>query len=139
MHTPTPRRYRGPEIWAKVKAAYLAGEPAPSVCRRFDVGLANLRRRAGAEGWTRLETAIRDDPVATAAIPPIDPIDAPTYHVSSREALLRASQRAAWLLAEGRAAEADALTRAARNLGDLIERHRLDPAATVIPVRPRRA
>tara|TARA_R110000787_G_scaffold123227_1_gene234178 strand:+ start:951 stop:1184 length:234 start_codon:yes stop_codon:yes gene_type:complete len=47
------RKYRGPETWARVKAAYVAGEPAPSVARRFDVGLSNLRRRAMAEGWTR--------------------------------------------------------------------------------------
>ena len=47
------RKYRGPETWARVREAYVAGESAPSVARRFDVGLSNLRRRALAEGWTR--------------------------------------------------------------------------------------
>ena len=134
----SPRRYRGPDVWARVKAAYLAGEPAPSVCRRFDVGLANLRRRAGSEGWTRLEAAIRHGPSA-ADIPPLDPVDDPTYFVTPTEALTRASQRAAWLLAEGRAAEADAITRAARNLADLVNRNGLDPGTALIRVRQRRA
>ena len=47
------RKYRGPETWDRVRQAYVAGESAPSVARRFDVGLSNLRRRAMAEGWTR--------------------------------------------------------------------------------------
>jgi transposase len=51
------RKYRGPETWARVKAAYVAGESAPSVARRFDVGRSNLRRRAMAEGWTRRRIA----------------------------------------------------------------------------------
>lgn len=36
-----------------MRQAYIAGESAPSVARRFDVGLANLRPRAILEGWTR--------------------------------------------------------------------------------------
>lgn len=51
------RKYRGPETWARVRAAYIAGEPAPSVARRFDVGLSNPRRRARLEGWTRNRVA----------------------------------------------------------------------------------
>ncbi|MBF0664342.1 MAG: hypothetical protein IR159_02145, partial [Brevundimonas sp.] len=55
------RKYRGPETWARVREAYVAGESAPSVARRFDVGLSNLRRRAMAEGWTRKKIAERLD------------------------------------------------------------------------------
>eukprot|EP01035_Chromulina_nebulosa_P041103 gene41104-55572_t len=46
-------KQRSPAVWARVRQAYLAGEPAASVARRFDVGLGNLRFRANAEGWTR--------------------------------------------------------------------------------------
>ena len=46
-------KQRSPAVWARVKEAYLAGEPAASVARRFDVGLGNLRFKANAEGWTR--------------------------------------------------------------------------------------
>lgn len=102
----TPRKYRGPEVWAKVKAAYLAGEPAPSVCRRFDVGVANLRRRAKAEGWTRIEAALQTDGQEAAAIPVIHAIAPPTYFITPEKALERAAERASWLLAEGRGAEA---------------------------------
>ena len=55
------RKYRGPETWAQVRKAYVTGESAPSVARRFDVGLSNLRRRALAEGWTRKRIAVRMD------------------------------------------------------------------------------
>jgi hypothetical protein len=66
------RKYRGPETWARVKAAYVAGESAPSVARRFYVGLSNLRRRAMAEGWTRRRIAPQLDlrPVRGGAADP---------------------------------------------------------------------
>lgn len=135
----SPRKYRGPEVWAKVKAAYLAGEPGPSVCRRFDVGLANLRRKAGSEGWTRAEAAMRNDTGASAAaIPMIEMVDEPSYFVTAQEALARAAQRAAWLVAEGRGAEAQALVRAARELADLVDRNGLDRGLSVLGVKGRR-
>ena len=134
----TPRKYRGPEVWAKVKAAYLAGEPAPSVCRRFDVGVANLRRRAKAEGWTRIEAALQTDGREAAAVPVIEPIADPTYFITPEKALERAAQRASWLLAEGRGAEAQALVRAARDLADLVNRNGLSRSLSVVEVRARR-
>lgn len=120
------RKYRGPETWARVRQAYLAGESAPSVARRFDVGLANLRRRAMAEGWTRKTYAQQIDlktirggadepgPALTTLIewgetPPISP----------REALGAAIRRAAWLLSQGQTAEADALLKTTRVLNQL--------------------
>ena len=63
------RKYRGPETWARVRQAYIAGESAPSLVRRFDVGYANLRRRARLEGWTRKIIAAQIDlkPIRGAA------------------------------------------------------------------------
>ena len=120
------RKYRGPETWARVRAAYIAGESAPSVARRFDVGLSNLRRRAMAEGWTRNRIAERldlkplrggaDDPSpALAALSPAGETAEPPY-ISPKLAVARALRRAAWLLSQGQAAEAMALMRAAEAL-----------------------
>ncbi|WP_292062386.1 hypothetical protein [Brevundimonas sp. UBA7664] len=120
------RKYRGPETWVQVRAAYVAGESAPSVARRFDVGLSNLRRRAMAEGWTRSRIAEQldlkplrggaDDPrPALAALSPAGETVEPPY-VDPALAVARALRRAAWLLSQGQAAEAMALMRAAEAL-----------------------
>ena len=120
------RKYRGPETWARVRAAYVAGESAPSVARRFDVGLSNLRRRAMAEGWTRNRIAERldlkplrggadDPPPALAALSrAAETVETPW--ISPKLAVARALRRAAWLLSQGQAAEAMALMRAAEAL-----------------------
>jgi hypothetical protein len=94
------RNYRGPETWARVRAAYVAGESAPSVARRFDVGLSNLRRRALAEGWTRSRIAERldfkplrggadDPPPALVALSPAGETAEPSY-ISPEVAVARA-------------------------------------------------
>lgn len=138
------RKYRGPEVWARVRTAYLAGESAPSVARRFDVGLGNLRKRASAEGWTRSRAALRTDlkPERSAAtgIPAATPADAGAssepeaeYPVGTREALKRAAERAAWLIAEGRGAEAMVLVRAAEALSNLVDTRDLDKEAMIRP------
>lgn len=123
------RKYRGAETWARVRQAYVAGESAPSVARRFDVGLANLRRRARLEGWTRKAFAavidlkpIRggaDDPEpALAALIQPDAL-AGARPGDPREALARAVQRAAILLDRGLIDEAGALLRTAQALDRL--------------------
>lgn len=130
------RKYRGPETWVKVKEAYLAGESAPSVALRFDVSLANLRKKASREGWTRNAMALRYDlkPVRGApdgpppAIGPLPealnlPFEADEQSVGIDDAITRATARAAWLVSEGRASEAETLIRAANNLSDLSLRH----------------
>ncbi len=120
------RKYRGPETWSQVRKAYVAGESAPSVARRFDVGLSNLRRRARTEGWTRNRIAERldlkplrggaDDPApALAALSLVSETAEPPY-VDPDVAVGRALRRAAWLLSQGQAAEATALIRAAEAL-----------------------
>ncbi|MBB4084236.1 hypothetical protein [Brevundimonas lenta] len=68
-------RIRSPETWDQAREAYLAGEPAPVVCERFDIGLSAFRRRAREEGWrrsdqpdTELEPDVPDD-----ELPDFDP------------------------------------------------------------------
>lgn len=120
------RKYRGPETWARVRQAYLAGESAPSVARRFDVGLANLRRRAMAEGWTRKTYAQQIDlkAVRGGADEPGTALAAlvewgETPPISAQEALAEAVRRAAWLLSQGQTAEANALLQTAAALDKL--------------------
>lgn len=107
------RKYRGPEVWARARLAYEAGESGPSVAGRFDVGLANLRKKCRREGWSRRHQAERSDrdlpgeriAVAGAEAPP-----------APDEVRRRAVDRAAALLAEGRAAEALVQLKAAEAL-----------------------
>jgi hypothetical protein len=114
------RKYRGPETWARVRKAYVAGESAPSVARRFDVGLSNLRRRAMAEGWTRKRIAERLDlkPVRggrDAPPPGLEPLSAPPFEpptIDPETAIVLGLLRANWLVSHGRATEAHALARA---------------------------
>lgn len=123
------RKYRGPETWAQVRKAYVAGESAPSVARRFDVGLSNLRRRARTEGWTRNKIAERldlrplrggaDDPhPALMALAELENLPE-TPQIGPRAAVAKAVRRAAWLISQGKAAEATALLRAADALKKL--------------------
>ncbi len=137
------RKYRGPEIWARVRTAYLAGESAPSVARRFDVGLGNLRKRASAEGWTRNRAALRNDlrperasaGLSSGSSDPVEEAadESPEYSVGTREALKRAAERAAWLIAEGRGAEAMVLVRAAEALSNLVDMRDLDKESVIRP------
>lgn len=120
------RKYRGPETWAQVRQAYIAGKSAPSLVRRFDVGYANLRRRARIEGWTRKVIAEKLDlrPIRGGADAPGGDLeglaewsDAPP--MNPHEALREAVRRAAGLLSQGKTAEATTLLRAASALEKL--------------------
>lgn len=57
-------RIRSDETWADAREDYLTGFSAEEVCRRYDIGLSALRRRAREEGWRRRDQAdpnIADD------------------------------------------------------------------------------
>jgi hypothetical protein len=61
----SPLRH-GPEIWAAVRADYLAGISAPVVAERYGVSERSVRRRAAVEGWRR-------EDVETVALDPSPP------------------------------------------------------------------
>lgn len=149
------RKYRGPETWARVRAAYVAGEPGPSVARRFDVGLANLRKRARQEGWDRASLArahdlkpirgepdpqppavgpLADDAVADADAAPAAPLDFDPVRNPGAAARL-ALGRAAEDLAHGRTDRALASLRALQALDRLIGL--APPPAQVVRLPPR--
>ena len=48
-----PYTVRSHQFWDQARIAYLAGEPASSVCGRFGLGLSAFRKRAKAQGWRR--------------------------------------------------------------------------------------
>jgi hypothetical protein len=132
------KKYRGPETWARVKAAYVAGESAASVALRFDVSVANLRKKASREGWTRRVVAVHLDEALPRSAPDtqpgVDPPRPPRPESASsdnaasrmplgaltpRDQMIEGLKLAALRLAEGRPQEGEALTRAARALADL--------------------
>jgi hypothetical protein len=126
------RKYRGPEVWARVRLAYEAGESGPSVAQRFDVGLANIRKKSRQEGWSRRHQAERSDralPAPAAGAAPPGPVETPPAPEIRRRAL----DRAAALLAEGRAAEALTQLKAAEALA------RLDAAEALATPEPSEA
>ena len=125
------RKYRGPEVWKRVRAAYEAGESGASVARRFDVGLANLRKKSQREGWSRKDVASRLDrelePARTGPTPgptlePTPADIAPAPPVDPRKAVEEAMQRAGGLLVQGRGEEAQVLVRSAEALARLADR-----------------
>ena len=118
------RKYRGPDTWRRVKEAYVAGESGPSLARRYDVGLHNLRKKASREGWTRsavaaeLDRELPPEPGRESAAGAQADRGAPPDPPAVRR---RALARADALLAEGRAAEALAQLKAAEALSRLGE------------------
>ncbi|WP_269716140.1 hypothetical protein [Caulobacter sp. NIBR2454] len=131
------RKYRGPEVWARVRECYIAGESAPVLAKRFDVGLANIRKKARLEGWTRSHIAEQLD----ASLPPdLERRDQagdaePPAPVAPKQAVADATARASALLAQGRAGEAQALIRSAEALAKLagVDPEADEPAETDEP------
>ena len=113
------RKYRGPETWALVREAYLKGEPGPSPAKRFDVGLANLRKKARREGWTRRRHALATDAagVRRMAAREAEFGEAPPTPWAALEAAVRLAGEA---LASGRSTEAGATLRAAESMVRLV-------------------
>ncbi|WP_343771731.1 hypothetical protein [Brevundimonas basaltis] len=126
------RKYRGPDTWRRVREAYVAGESGPSLARRFDVGLHNLRKKASREGWTRAAVAAgldRELPDAVEAVAGAAPVD--------RHAALEAClDHAAAAMARGDGQKALAGLKAALAFTDLTRR--LDDPGFVDPQEPGR-
>lgn len=129
-------RQRSQAVWDRVEAAYLAGEPARSVARRFDVGYGNLRYRAHAEGWTRRAAmagaeaeaqaeAVRLDGRADTVVATTAGVPAGTDPETAGEAGIR---HAAALIATGRGSEALSLLKAVQGLAQTLEAQALAQA-----------
>ncbi len=113
------RKYRGPEVWRRARAAYEEGQTGPEVARRYDVGLANLRKKAAREGWSRSHQAAAADRALLHPSAPPQAAPAPEAPTRPAAAVAAAVARASSALAGGRAAEAAGLLRAAGSLARL--------------------
>lgn len=138
-----PYRIRSPETWERAKADYLDGATAEEACRRHDLGLSALRRRARKEGWRRADQPDADpddddlDLYADVALDEM--IDLAWRRMAQAVAHGRGVDAARWsrvhagLLARAQA-EADALAEAA----ELAVHHdRFPPPVPPPPPRPR--
>ncbi|MGZ9098887.1 MAG: hypothetical protein ACXW3O_04215, partial [Brevundimonas sp.] len=125
------RKYRGPEVWARVRQAYEAGESGPSVAQRFDIGLANLRKKCRLEGWSRRHQAERSDrdlPGERIAGPAAAGAPGTERPVDRQAALAACLDHAAAAMARGEGQAALAALKAARAYTELTGQLR-DPAA----------
>lgn len=89
-------RIRTDETWAEARGDYLTGFTAEEVCRRHDIGLSALRRRARIEGWRRHDQA---DPTPEDDFDVFDDLEPP-------ELVEMAWRRLAAAIARGRGADA---------------------------------
>jgi len=122
-------KQRSPAVWVRVREAYLAGEPAASVARRFDVGYGNLRYRANAEGWTRkaamtdadVEIEAEETRLAGRADPLVPARTETLIDIDPEEASAAGIRHAAALIAAGRGSEALSLLKAVQGLAQTLE------------------
>ena len=80
-------RVRSPETWDQARDAYLAGDTADSVCRRFGLGLSALRRRARLEGWRRGDQADPEPYDPEADLDGIEDVDLSRMALAARRRL----------------------------------------------------
>ena len=126
MTTPPPghREAYGPQTWALIREAYLAGTPAPHLSRTFGPHTDTIRKRAVREGWTRTAHAAAQERARPPAVAPPDP-EPPANPVAMLQA---AVVRASVHLAAGQDAQADAALRRGETLARLAETaRRLQP------------
>ncbi|MGV8928771.1 MAG: hypothetical protein ACOH1E_03385 [Brevundimonas sp.] len=89
-------RIRTDETWAEARGDYLTGFTAEEVCRRHDIGLSALRRRARREHWRRHDQA---DPTPEDDFDVFDDLE-------PSELIEMAWRRLAAAIARGRGADA---------------------------------
>lgn len=87
---------RGPKTWAVARERYLAGETARAICRDLDLGVANLYRRAAAEGWRKRDLPDLPPPPR----PEVQTDDAEPVPVDVRAAIRASVDRAFGLVAK---------------------------------------
>jgi hypothetical protein len=115
-------KVRSPEVWTVIRDAYLAGDSAVVLAKRFDVTIANIQRKAGREGWTKRAYAAAR--AAEGAGPPPEEGTTPrSATTADNQAFGLAMIEAEAALRAGRGADAMRLMQAAEHYLEL--RHRL--------------
>jgi hypothetical protein len=106
-------RMRSDNSWALARGDYLSGLSAEEVCRRYDLGLSALRRRARLEGWRRIDQAdpevVEDDLDLFGDIDGGDLVEMARLRMIAAVARGRSAEAARWtrLYQQYRADEAD--------------------------------
>lgn len=117
---PGHREAYGPQTWALIREAYLAGTPAPHLSRTFGPHVDTIRKRAVREGWTRTAHAAaqeRADPRPGRPPGPAPDAAPPDPAVVLASAVAQAAAH----LAAGREVQADAALRRGETLARLAE------------------
>lgn len=123
------------ETWDLARAAYVGGQSARSVCERFGLGEANLRKKARLEGWTKRDWAdtrgVIDGGVMSASTS-AQVLALP----EDGDLMATVLRRAREALTAGRGSEATSLIKAARDyviVSQDVERAREGVAAILPP------
>jgi len=111
------KKYRGPQTWAAIREAYIAGETATALADSFDTTVSAIRKRATLEGWTRRQLNETKEAAGERTAAPVPALDGPP--VSPSEALDTALALAAAHLRTGRTAEAAAAVRTGEGMAEL--------------------
>jgi len=95
-----PYRIRSDDAWAEARADYLTGFTAEEVCRRHDIGLSALRKRARREGWRRHDQAdpavAEDDLEIFEDLEPTDLVEMAWRRLAAAIARGRGADAARW-------------------------------------------
>lgn len=127
--------------WELARAAYLGGETAAAVARRFDIGVHNLRQKIHREGWSKraLADAVAFPGPGGPPPPPREPLPAHAVPApvapGTEDLMATVLRRARDALTAGRGSEATALLKAARDyvvISQDVERAR-ENIATLVP------
>lgn len=122
MHPTQPERppykIRGPETWALIREAYLAGAPAKVLAARYDVTLACLYARASRENWQK---GRRVDPAPAGPLPPF----------AQAASLSGVREPAAWAPSADAEDPADLARATLRGVASALREGRLDEAKTL--------
>lgn len=93
-------RIRSEETWAEARGDYLSGFTAEEVCRRHDIGLSALRRRAREEAWRRADIVdpelAEDDLDVFDDVRPVDLVEMAWRRLAAAVARGRAADAARW-------------------------------------------
>jgi hypothetical protein len=75
----TRYKHRSPETWELVRTAYMRGESAPVLARRFDVTVWNIYKKAMEEGWSRRALILAEAEARGAAAGAAEPPSIPAF------------------------------------------------------------
>lgn len=131
-------RIRSEETWNDARDDYLAGFSAEEVCRRYDIGLSALRRRARVEAWRRadhVDPEVADDLSIFEDIESVDLVEMAWSRLAAAVARGQGGEASRWMRIHARLhADAQAAAEAERWEADTAAHlATLDPPIARVP------